>query len=410
MKEYFEKWRNIKLSDASRARIQEQLLSYARFQGVREAGDGRSIRRVPQRTSLISTILNLKPKSMTAGIIAVVLIAGGSTSYASESAVPGDFLYVVKTEVNENVKSLFAISDEAEARLQARLAEERLKEAETLAARGELTADVATGISTRVKAHFDEAEERNNRAYAEDDHESSALVRATLEGNFRAYADIIAGLNTTVQGNDGAALVTDLRGFADSSADTQARATATVQTTADLAAVAEGTLARAENLIADVTMRLTRAESEVDAGAYARARAKLDTAATAHAEATVAFRNEAYTRAYTLAQAAIRIATEVEAMLSSMLRLRVNISTDTVLEGVLDITASTSSDAEGEANGNAGVRIESESRTETESGTKSDTNTDIEIDVDTTTDTTVDTPLIDAGVETDATLRPGISL
>ena len=105
--EYIEKLKNLKLSSVSRERIKKNLESYAAFHSVRVAPEGRSIEQVPQRTTLL-TLFNLSKKPMTALLIAVLVVIGGGTSYAAQTAVPGDFLYPVKTEVNENIESAFA--------------------------------------------------------------------------------------------------------------------------------------------------------------------------------------------------------------------------------------------------------------------------------------------------------------
>ena len=76
-KEYGEKLKGMKLSDTARSRIENNLLEYARFHSVRVEGDGRSIGQVPQRTSLFN--LFKQPKSMTAAIIAIMVLAGGGT-------------------------------------------------------------------------------------------------------------------------------------------------------------------------------------------------------------------------------------------------------------------------------------------------------------------------------------------
>ena len=51
--EYVDKFKDMKLSAPSRARIENNLLEYARFHTVRVGEDGRSIKQVPPRTSLI---------------------------------------------------------------------------------------------------------------------------------------------------------------------------------------------------------------------------------------------------------------------------------------------------------------------------------------------------------------------
>jgi len=202
---YINDLKNVKLSDSSRARIETNLLEYARFhsvkEGVRIREDSRYIKQVPPGTSLFN--LFKQPQSMTAAIIAIVLLAGGGTSFAAEAAVPGDFLYPVKTEVNENIKSAFAISAEAEAKLQARLAEERLEEAEELSARGELTAEHATELGLRIKAHTDAAKEHGVKAGTDEQNDSVMEIRSSLEGAFRTHADVLNDLNLNVSGDNG---------------------------------------------------------------------------------------------------------------------------------------------------------------------------------------------------------------
>ncbi|OGG41361.1 hypothetical protein A2837_02485 [Candidatus Kaiserbacteria bacterium RIFCSPHIGHO2_01_FULL_46_22] len=203
--EYLSKLKGMKLSESSRARMQADLLEYARFHsvkdGVRVGADSRSIGQVPQSTSLFN--LFKQPKSMTAAIMVIVLLAGGGTSYAAEAAVPGDVLYPVKIEVNENIRSAFAISNEAEAKLQARLAEERLEEAEELSARGELTTEHAAYLGLRIKAHYDEAKELSAEAAADGNQEASTTVRSSLEGSLRAHANVLNDINLNVSGGNG---------------------------------------------------------------------------------------------------------------------------------------------------------------------------------------------------------------
>ncbi len=413
--EYLNKMKDMKLSDSSRARMESNLLEYARFHGVKEGvrigDDRRSIKQVPQRTSLFNL---LRPKSMTAAIIAIALIAGGGTSYAAEGAVPGEFLYTVKTEINENVKSALAISDEAEAKLQARLAEERLKEAEELASRGELTAKVATDISARVRSHVENAEERNAQAEAEGDFESSATVRASLEGSFRAYANILSDLNTSVLGNDGSILVTDIQKYSEGTAKAQTNATATIEASMSTKSAAKATIAQADDLIAKVTVELEKAKSEISAEAYASAEVKLGGATEAQSEAKASFQAEAYSSAYASAQTAVRIASEVETMIKSMLRVGVDIRTDIDVDARqpgdpipgIDITIEQDTGDNKRTETGSDTNTESDSRTGTTSQSGIDHSVDVEVDA--TTDTEVDTGVIDAGVKTNTSIQSNI--
>lgn len=70
--------------------------------------------------------------------LTLVLFTGVGTSYAAESALPGDGLYFVKVSINEPVLGAMAFSDSEKADWHVALAERRLDEAEALAAEGRL--------------------------------------------------------------------------------------------------------------------------------------------------------------------------------------------------------------------------------------------------------------------------------
>jgi hypothetical protein len=85
--------------------------------------------------------------------VAILIVIGGSTAYAAEGSVPGDFLYSVKVGVNEPVVGAFAFSNTAKAKWHADVAEARLSEAEMLAARGELTASTSEALAENFNEH-----------------------------------------------------------------------------------------------------------------------------------------------------------------------------------------------------------------------------------------------------------------
>lgn len=395
-KEYLEKWQNLKLSDSARARMEKELAEYARFHGVRVTDDSRSIEQAPTLgASYISRLFNLNSKSMTAFIVTLALLIGGGTSYAAEGAVPGDLLYPIKVEVNENIKSALAVSAEAEARLQARLAQERLEEAEKLAARGELSADASANLSTRLKTHYNYATIESDKAEARGDFESAATVRASLEGTFRTYADILSDLNVRVSGNSGDKLITDIRSYADASATAQATATVDVSAKIEI----ENTIARAENLITETKTKLVRAKGKLSAEAYVRAEAKLTTATEASAQAKAQLRAELYREAYASAQAAIRMASEVEVMIRSALQLQVDVRLDT--GKVIDVRTDVETDVRSDTTTDKGD-------TDSQSGESTDTNADARVDIE--NDTRIDTNVLDTTVETDTSVRTNTGL
>lgn len=81
----------------------------------------------------------------------MLLVIGGATAYAAEGALPGDLLYPIKVSVNEPVRGALAFSAEAKAAWHAEAVGRRVREAETLALRGELSASK----SAEIEADFD---------------------------------------------------------------------------------------------------------------------------------------------------------------------------------------------------------------------------------------------------------------
>lgn len=127
---------------------------------------------------------------MVALVVILALFLGGGVSFAAENALPGDALYVVKTEVNENVRAALAVSAEADARWHANVAERRLKEAEALSARGELSGDVAAELGAKFNQHAEAALKGASELAADGNADASADIAAELESFVSFYADL----------------------------------------------------------------------------------------------------------------------------------------------------------------------------------------------------------------------------
>lgn len=85
--------------------------------------------------------------------IALLLIVSSGTAYAAEGSLPGGVLYPVKIHVIEPLTVALAPSPAAKAEANATIATTRVKEAETLAAQGNLTPQAAREISTNYNEH-----------------------------------------------------------------------------------------------------------------------------------------------------------------------------------------------------------------------------------------------------------------
>lgn len=113
--------------------------------------------------------------------LAVTFFTVSGVAYAAEGALPGEMLYTVKTHVNEGVREIFAVSDRDKAALHARLAMERLREAELLAAQGKLDERTAREAEERFEAHMT-------------DFETDIASVHEPEENFRLRVDLTSAL------------------------------------------------------------------------------------------------------------------------------------------------------------------------------------------------------------------------
>ena len=152
-----------------------------------------SVARSPIRITP-SPFFFITPRFMSSlAFVLVLAVVGSSTAYAAEGAVPGDLLYPLKINVNEPMRATLALSSESKAIWHADAAERRMKEAEVLAARGTLTADVKAELEKNFDAHATEVE-TIVEAFGEDDPVIAADISTRLGSSIAAHSAVIARL------------------------------------------------------------------------------------------------------------------------------------------------------------------------------------------------------------------------
>ncbi|MDE2078997.1 MAG: hypothetical protein KGI73_01275 [Patescibacteria group bacterium] len=137
---------------------------------------------------------------MTALAIALILaLSGGGAAYAAQGALPGDVLYPVKINLDENIQQALAFSDQAKANVNASLAAERLKEAATLAAEGNLSTSTADTLQQNLDQHLSQVSAHLAKLSAEGNAAAIANVNAHVESDLSAYASALATLQTNAK-------------------------------------------------------------------------------------------------------------------------------------------------------------------------------------------------------------------
>lgn len=130
-------------------------------------------------------------------IAAIVLVStlGVGTSYAAQTALPGDRLYPVKVGVNEPLAGILKTSDAEKAQWNASLATRRLEEAEILIARGKMS----SAAQQEINANLEERTVRFNNAIESmrrNIHDAARVADAQsgLEVSLNAHARVLADM------------------------------------------------------------------------------------------------------------------------------------------------------------------------------------------------------------------------
>lgn len=116
----------------------------------------------------------------TAMVLAFFLVgAGGSgVSYAAGDSLPGEFLYPVKLNVNEQIKSQLKFGDESKAEFAMKLAERRIHEAMMLKEHGMTPPpEMQDMLREQWRGHMEMAERHMRYLEERGDHEEAEFLR-----------------------------------------------------------------------------------------------------------------------------------------------------------------------------------------------------------------------------------------
>lgn len=164
---------SIKLSASERTDLHERLVSYMEYhplpnkQAQKKADE--YIATEPFRAIAFSK-LHLKG---ILGILALVLIVG--VPFFAERTLPGDPLYLVKVQFNEEVRSTFALSPYEKVEWEAERLSRRVSEARLLASEGKLTQEFEENVAEAVRKHSDAAQ-KEIETLRETDAEEAAIA------------------------------------------------------------------------------------------------------------------------------------------------------------------------------------------------------------------------------------------
>lgn len=135
-------------------------------------------------------------------LIMCILVFGVSFSYAAENALPGDTLYPVKIYINENIRTVLAVTPQAKAGWEIRQAERRLEEAEKLASEGRLSAQASAEISISFQSRAAQIYKNIEKFKSKGQISDAAEISSNLEASLFAHKKILSELKKEEKKDD----------------------------------------------------------------------------------------------------------------------------------------------------------------------------------------------------------------
>jgi len=194
IQKFIETSRKIKLSENEKSDIKQSIWSFIKNNPVRN-----EIRpRLTYGSNIFLTKLNFA--SAMAILLILTVLVGGGVAVGAERALPGDALYAIKVNFNEEVRALASVSEESKANWEIERVQRRLEEAETLAEEGSLDADVRAKIEANFESHSDRVKDRIEKFENKDNFNAAVDVSSKFEASLKAHQKILNRL--TVETKD----------------------------------------------------------------------------------------------------------------------------------------------------------------------------------------------------------------
>lgn len=182
---------NIHMRVPEKAQLRERVVSYMEYHPMAKTA---KVASVPSEVIVsepfkVITFNKIYFRSF-AGAFAMLFIIG--VPFVAERAVPGDVLYPVKVEFNEELRSTLALSPYAKVAWETQRLERRISEARLLASEGKLTQEAETKVAEAVKTHTDAAQ-REIATIRESDSDEAAIAEIAFASALAVQSEVLKG-------------------------------------------------------------------------------------------------------------------------------------------------------------------------------------------------------------------------
>jgi len=254
---------------------------------------------------------------MFEGLAVALLIVLGSVSAAAQGALPGEPLYAVKVNINEQVSGAFAFSPQAKAQHEASLAATRLDEAVDLSAQGKLTPQARAQIEANLQTHVDNVEKNVDKLTSQDDARGAIEVSSDLASTLNAHEQVMQSLSSGSDeaGSVAAAIRLQLSGVSDQLGMLEQQVTDEVSIDSeDQAHMKSG---QAESAILSAKDDYAAAQGSVSAEVLSDANQRITSALNYLSDGYASMGNGAFNKAFINFQTAIRYSKEARVIIAA---------------------------------------------------------------------------------------------
>lgn len=191
--QFKKKSESIRLRSAQRADLRDRIVAYMEYHPLPK--EARAPRKSAHTEHIVSEPFRTVAVRFTyvrniVGALMIVLLV--SIPVFAERSVPGDILYPVKVQFNEELLSSLSFSPYAKVEWETERLERRIAEARLLAREGKLTEAVEARVSEAVLAHRDAVQQEINHL-RESDSDEAAIAEISLASALAVQTEVLEG-------------------------------------------------------------------------------------------------------------------------------------------------------------------------------------------------------------------------
>lgn len=151
----------------------------------------------PVKTTWVNiwNVYIMERKFMPTLVFVAILLTTGGTSIAAENSLPGESLYPLKINVNEQLQALTAFTPEAKAKVASDAANQRLKEAVILSKRGQLNDGTKEILEQQIMKNAGEIKNQVASLVSTNNLKTAQSVTVNFESSLKTHALILAKLS-----------------------------------------------------------------------------------------------------------------------------------------------------------------------------------------------------------------------